>query len=205
MKWLPRSERQELNSRRGWRFWSAGMERRERDWRGWKARSKGLSGSEGSWHLGDDDGEVLESCWKDTTASKVRWNGEKVARTGLREYVKARRMTAKMRHIRAAAPRSPLYWRSKQTTGARLLPCALPLRKHSFRVPGLKFRDCLTSLSLEASDLDLLANELCHDFVMEPKPYLVASVILFLEVSLILLQFYRAIWNFWCFLFRFVP
>lgn len=61
------------------------------------------------------------------------------------------------------------------------------------------------SLTLEVPDFEPWINELWHDFLIEPTPYLVASAISYLGFVLLISQYYSTVWQLLCFLFRFVP
>lgn len=65
--------------------------------------------------------------------------------------------------------------------------------------------DELPSITLEVPDLEPWIDELWHDFLIEPTPYLVASAISYLGFVLLLSRYYSSIWQLLCFLLRFVP
>ena len=54
-------------------------------------------------------------------------------------------------------------------------------------------------------DFELWIDELWHDFLIEPTPYLVASAILYLGGVLLLARYYEAVWWLCCFFFHFIP
>lgn len=65
--------------------------------------------------------------------------------------------------------------------------------------------DELPNITMEVPSFEPWINELWHDFLIEPTPYLVASAISYLGFVLLVSRYYSAVWQLLCFLFRFVP
>jgi hypothetical protein len=74
-------------------------------------------------------------------------------------------------------------------------------RQFRYNPPPLTLQD----LILERPDFGLWINELWHDFLIEPTPYLVASAIAYLGCILLLSQYYAAIWHLSRIFLQFVP
>ena len=74
--------------------------------------------------------------------------------------------------------------------------------RHAHPLPRI---EDIPSLVLEMSNFELWINELWHDFLIEPTPYLVASAILYLGGVLLLAQYYEAVWRLCYFFFHFLP
>ncbi|TVY43637.1 hypothetical protein LOCC1_G003829 [Lachnellula occidentalis] len=62
-------------------------------------------------------------------------------------------------------------------------------------LPPPDLLDHLPSLPLKTLDLELWINELCHDFFIEPTPYLVASAIIYLGFILLVGQYWEIMWE----------
>ena len=74
-----------------------------------------------------------------------------------------------------------------------------------YQRPSLPRLEYIPSLVLEIPDFEPWIDELWHDFLIEPTPYLVASAILYLGGVLLLAQYYQAVWLVCCFFFQFIP
>jgi hypothetical protein len=59
--------------------------------------------------------------------------------------------------------------------------------------------DHLPILPLQTPDFELWINELWHDFLIEPTPYLVASAITYLGFILLVGQYWEVMWRVLCF------
>ena len=191
MRWWRRNAEPERSWKSGWRFWNAGIRRRERGWRDLRARCRGLRGS------GDclrHEAEQEDRIQNMTCVRTICQGGRRLVRKGMRRYVKAR----------IAGVRFP----SRRAKGLFSPPGGIGISDYSpvyFRhtpPPAIATRP---SLTLEIPDFELWILELWNDFLIEPTPYLVASATIYLGFVLLVSQYYAAFWRFLCFIFQFVP
>jgi len=81
-----------------------------------------------------------------------------------------------------------------------------PSRFRHPHIPPPDLLDHLPSLPLKTPDFELWINELWHDFLIEPTPYLVASTITYLGFILLVGQYWEVMWKVEWFLVKlFVP
>lgn len=172
------------------------MEKRGRGWRGLKVPFRELSGSEGCWHQEDER--------PGTSNSRNSRHGHRpsLVRRGFRKYVKLRTIGIRFRFRNRPKGLESCPKTSQDSSKSGYHPThfrhSQPHSTHS-RLPDL------SNLSLEIPDFELWINELWHDFLIEPTPYLVASAIIYLGFILLVSQYYAALWRVVCFLFQFVP
>jgi len=170
--------------------------RRGNGWKGWKARCRGSRGLEDCLRLDDECPEIKRSA-DGTAVTKVRKRGVKLIKRGIRKYVRVRITGVKpLKRRRNITPDSSL---TATPSGSAYHPSQF---RHTSPPPQL--RD-LPALTLEIPDFELWINELWHDFLIEPTPYLVASAICYLGGVLILVQYYALIWRVLYFFLHFVP
>lgn len=116
-------------------------------------------------------------------------------RRAARTYVHAR-MTAS-RFTRASSPRT----RIPASPSLNIAPDYYTTNFRYTTPPNIQD----LTLALEVPNFGLWVNELWHDFLVEPTPYLVASAICYVGGVLVLVQYYWAIWWLACFVFRLLP
>jgi hypothetical protein len=153
-------------------------------------RSRGSRGLGGFWHQEDECSNRIETT---TLPSVPDRRGNQLFKGVIRGYVKVRIRCRFRRRLASVsksntAPREPEY--------SDYQP-----RQFRYNPPPLTLQD----LILERLDFELWINELWHDFLIEPTPYLVASAIAYLGCILLLSQYYAAIWQLSCFFLQFVP
>lgn len=123
-------------------------------------------------------------------------------RRAARTYVRARLISARFRRFSSSSSRKESFvippaahHNYHTTTHFRYAP---PPRPAPPNIQDL-------ALALEVPDFSLWMNELWHDFLIEPTPYLVASAICYVGGILVLVQYSWAIWWLACFMFRLLP
>jgi hypothetical protein len=123
----------------------------------------------------------------------LRGRGKRLMRKGVTKYVRAR-ITGTNSPPRKASISNPerASIGSDSPTSSR------------YTQPPTRLED-IPSLIIEILDFELLMDELWHDFLIEPTPYLVASAILYLGIVLILAQYYEVVRRLFCFFFHFIP
>jgi hypothetical protein len=131
---------------------------------------------------------------------KILEVGNKLMRRGSRRYVRLRTVGVRWRFRRR---RSSIQ--STPRTNAGCFGPEYHPTQFRYQPPPLRAQDQLPTLLLEVPDLELWINELWHDFLIEPTPYLVASAITYLGFILLFLQYYSAIWQLSYFFSEFVP
>ena len=104
MRWWRRNAEPERSWKSGWRFWNAGIRRRERGWRDLRARCRGLRGS------GDclrHEAEQEDRIQNMTCVRTICQGGRRLVRKGMRRYVKARIAAVRFPSRRAKGLFSP--------------------------------------------------------------------------------------------------
>jgi hypothetical protein len=130
---------------------------------------------------------------------ELNGRGRRLLKGGLRRYVRVRILSERLRR-RKGESHSKDSRLSIGVEAPAYCPTAFRLQSPSPR------EDQFASLiTLEIPDFELWINELWHDFLTEPTPYLVASAILYLGFILILVQYHTAMWQIACFFMRFIP
>jgi hypothetical protein len=166
------------------------MWRREKGWRDWRVRYRGLRELEGCLLLVD---ERIPPEDETKSGVKIRRMGERLLKRGIRRYVRVRitgiRSRSSRRTPRIYTPRTNS--RHYHLSHFRHTPTSSP----AAAVP----------IALEIPDFELWVNELWHDFLIEPTPYLVASAICYLGGVLVLVKYYAFLWCIICFNVNFIP
>jgi hypothetical protein len=152
-------------------------------------RCRGLRGLGGCWRRVD---ERMQEDEKPITG--LRGGGMRLIRKGIRRYVRAR-ITGTNSRSRGASISNPQRTSTEPTNHPTVFRYARALSRI----------EDVPSLVLEMPDFELWINELWHDFLIEPTPYLVASAILYLGSVLLLAQYYEAVWRLCSFFFHFIP
>jgi len=132
-------------------------------------------------------------------AYKLHTKSSRLVRRGIRKYVKLRTTNTRAREGRHGNPSSKTKRNNEGTT------TDLNYHPSRFRHTPPSNPPELPRLALEIPDFELWINELWHDFLIEPTPYLVASAICYLGGVLILVQYYVLIWRLLCFFSQFIP
>jgi hypothetical protein len=168
------------------------MERRGSGLNGLKALLLGSNEYE-ACSLRDDD-----ECRKQgdsKCAFKLRRKGVRLFRRGMRRYVRLR--TGWKFRKRASDSKTRNAEREEISNYH-------PTRFRHLPPPDLL--DHLPITPFQTPDFELWINELWHDFLIEPTPYLVASAITYLGFILLLGEYYEVVWVVFCFILRlFVP
>lgn len=214
MKWLPRSEKREQNSKSELKYWKEGMWKRENGSKGLKARCKELKESGGFWRRNDEKSEHDDT----TKRMKTRRLGVRTIEKGLRGYVQIRQKVAVLCHTESLEKRarfttheiSPTTLITRNPTPRRCH--SKPTKFHTVSRPHHqyhsrpRFRDVYRPTCIPAaSEMEIWMVELWKDFLLEPTPYLVISATFYLGLFLISLQYYPTIWNIAYFLIQFIP
>ena len=125
--------------------------------------------------------------------------GNKLVRRGIRKYVTLRTVGFRW-EFRRRRPTTMNSSTPRRSMGHEYHPS-----QFRYTPPPTKAPEQLPTKSLEAPDFELWINELWHDFLIEPTPYLVASAITYLGFFLLFVEYYSAIWQLSCFFLRFIP
>ena len=154
---------------------------------------RGLSGLEDCLRRGDERVRRFET---DSIASRPCGRMHKLVKCGVRKYV----------GLRTSGGVWKLGRRKRNMVRDNKIPVAAEYLPSKFRHNEISPTfDEPPSLILEVPDLEPWINELWHDFLIEPTPYLVASAISYLGFVLLVSRYYSTVWQLLCFLFRFVP
>ncbi len=122
---------------------------------------------------------------------------EKLIKSGIRRYVRMRT--------------SDTMWKLRRRRKCDPVSDNAPSDTVEYHPTDIRYIDPSHTLSelpnivLEAPDFELWINELWHDFLIEPTPYLVVSAMSYLGFILLVLRYYGAFWWLICLFFQFVP
>jgi len=169
------------------------MGRRGNGWRDWRERLRGSRGLEDCLRRGDERVRRFET---DTIAGRPCGHVQKLVKCGVRKYVK----------LRTSGGIWKFGQRKGDTDTDSTIPVAAEYLPSQYRHNEISptFGE-LPSITLEVPDFEPWINELWHDFLIEPTPYLVTSAISYLGFVLLVSRYYSTVWQLLCFLFRFVP
>jgi hypothetical protein len=162
MRWWRRRGRPERSWKSGLKYWSGETMRSAKDWRGLKVRYRELRGLEDCLCL-DDNHEEREP---NATCLGLRSKGIKLVNGGIRRYVRIRVTGIKpRRHGRSniKSPNTLLTYSDARHT---------QLHPLHFRHVSPTSSQGLPILALDIPDFERWVNELWHDFLIEPTPYL---------------------------------
>ena len=144
----------------------------------------------------EDENERPPNC-KSRSTFKLRERGGRLVVRGIRRYV---RLRTGWRFRR----RTAYLYSQTRNTDMEDVSNYYPSRFRHLPPPDLL--DHLPTLPLQTPDFELWINELWHDFLIEPTPYLVASAITYLGFILLVGQYWEIMWKVVCFVFGlFVP
>jgi hypothetical protein len=149
-------------------------------------RLRGLKGLENCSRLED----------KSTCQRGGRYEGKcgKIIREGLGYYVRLR-TSRKCSRRRSITQKDPRGIRPERTE-----PRPMHFRYDIPVSPSIDFPTIPSETELEHWFLDLY-----YDFLIEPTPYLVSGLLLYLGFILLFFNYYFIIWRLLCFFFQFLP